>query len=244
MRAFASQVGLTQSALSQVLSGKKNLSVESATRIANKLGLNEVEIEYFRTLVQIETTKDPDLKESLYNRARSINPQRDVRELTVEFFRMIADWYHLPIKNMVDLDRFEFTPANVARRLGISKLESEAAIERLIRLEMIEADPEKKGRYKKVAQYTVTRSAVPSEAIRRFHRQMLEKAIESLETQTPEEKIVGSETFSISEEVLPEANRLAEEFFQKMTALSAKSKKRTQVYHLGVQFFNLTKEGK
>ncbi|MDB5037478.1 MAG: hypothetical protein JWQ35_1006 [Bacteriovoracaceae bacterium] len=241
MRSFAILLGLTQSALSQVFSGKKNLSLESANRISNKLGLHENEIEYFRTLVQIETTRDIDLKRSLLTRAQALNPKRDLQDLSVELFSVISDWYHLAIKNMLDLDHFEFTPTNIARRLGISKIEVELAIERLIRLEMIEVDSAHKGKYRKVKDHTIVRSAVPNEALRKFHRQMLQKAIESLETQTPREKMIGSETFAISEEVLPKATEIAEEFFKKMAALSCKSKKRTQVYHLSVQFFNLTK---
>jgi len=244
IRGFSKQVGLTQSALSQVIAGKRNLSNESATRIALRLGLNETEIEYFRTLVQMETTKDPDLKRSLVERAQTLNPRREVHELSVSFFSVIADWYHLAIKNMIGLDDFEFTPANVAKRLGITKLEVETAIERLLRLEVIEPDPTREGHYVRVKDHTMVRSMVPNEALRRFHRQMLEKAIQSLETQTPKEKIVGSETFAFSPDALTEANRLTEGYFKNMSTLSDRPGKRTEVYHLGVQFFSLTKGNK
>ncbi len=243
MRAFAQQIGLGQSAVSQVLAGKKNLSLEMGNKIAGKLGLNDSESEYFRTLIQIETTKDQDLKRSLLARAQALNPQREVRELSVDFFTAIADWYHLAIKNMTLLKNFAFTPESIAKRLGISKLEAETAIERLLRLEQIEADPEKAGRYRKVANYTVTRSAVPNEALRRFHRQTLTKAIDSLETQTPKEKFIGSETFAVDKEQLPKAFEYAEEFLQKMASLAEEARAPTDVYHAGVQFFNLT-EGK
>lgn len=244
MRAFANQVGLTQSAVSQVFAGKKNLSLESATRIAAKLGLDEVESEYFRALVQLETTRNPDLKRSLVGRLQTLNPNRETRDLSVEFFSMIADWYHLVIKNMLDLDGFEFTPANVAKRLGISKIEVEAAIDRLVRLEAIEPREDGKPGYRRTQDHVMVRSAIPNEALRRFHRQMLEKAIDSLESQTPQEKVVGSETFPMSLEMLPEAQRLAEKFFAEMSALSTRSNSRTHVYHLGVQFFNLTPHSK
>jgi uncharacterized protein (TIGR02147 family) len=113
-----------------------------------------------------------------------------------------------------------------------------------VRLEVIQPDPKEKNKYTVDEDYTLTRSTVPNEALRRFHRQMLGKAVESIDTQTPQEKIIGSETFAISEDVLEEANQLAEEFFQKMAQLRKKSKNPTQVYHLGVQFFNLTNGGK
>lgn len=240
MRAFACQVGLTQSALSQVLSGKKNLSNESATRIARQIGLAENEAEYFRTLVELAKAQNPDLKKILSAKAQVLNPQRDVRELSVEYFSMIADWYHLAIKNMLDLDGLEFSPVNISTRLGISKLEAEAAIERLIRLNAIEVDPEKPGTYRRVDRSTVVRSESKNEALRRFHKQMLEKAIESVESQTPQEKWIGSETFPFSEAALPEANQIIENFMTAITDLSDRTPKHDHVYHLGVQLFKLT----
>jgi uncharacterized protein (TIGR02147 family) len=244
MRAFAAQVGLTQSALSQVMSGKKNLSSESATRIANLIGLSESEADYFRTLIQMAKTQNPDLMKSLTAKAQGLNPQREVRELSVEYFSMISDWYHLAIKNLLDVDGFEFTTGNIAKSLRISKLEAEAAIDRLVRMHAIETDPTKNDptntRYRRVDTATVVKSDVKNEALRRFHRQMLEKAIESLETQTPQEKWVGSETFPFSEELLPEANQIIENFMTAITDLSDRSKRRDHVYHLGVQLFKLT----
>ncbi|HPI40090.1 MAG TPA: TIGR02147 family protein [Pseudobdellovibrionaceae bacterium] len=251
MRAFSRHIGIGQSALSQVLAGKKNLSIERATMIANKLNLNFAEAEYFRTLIQIEGTRNSELKQSLIQRAQSLNPQREVRQLSVDVFSYISDWYHLVIKNMVGLDHFDFNSKNIASHLGISNFEVEEALQRIHRLEMIEPDPEQKGRYLKVQDYTLTQSAVPNEALKKFHRQMLLKAIDSLETQTPKEKFIGSETFAISEELLPKAFEMADRFLTAMAALSEesaqnakapKSKEPKQVYHVGVQLFNTMKK--
>jgi hypothetical protein len=53
---------------------------------------------------------------------------------------------------------------------------------------------------------------------------------------------VGSETFAFSDKHLREANQITEEYFQRMSALAKKPGQKNHVYHLGVQFFNLTKE--
>ena len=65
MRAFALKIGLSQSTLSQVLSGKKNLSWESALRIAEKLKFSPIDTEYLALLVRLETAKDPGLGNGL-----------------------------------------------------------------------------------------------------------------------------------------------------------------------------------
>jgi len=244
MRAYAKHLGVTQSAVSQILSGKKNLSAETALKMAGRLELAELEAEYFCLLTQLETAKTPALKETVIKRLNSLNPQKPIHELSLEFFRVISDWYHLAIRNMTEMDGVILSPKFISRRLGISVIQAEVALERLCSLELIEKVPHSEHQYKKTADYVIAKSAAPNEALRNFHRQMLQKAQEALVAQTPAEKIVGSETFAFSEKHLKEANQITEEYFQRMAALAQKPGKKNEVYHLGVQFFNLTKEKK
>lgn len=241
MRVLAKQLGLTQATISMVLSGKRNLSPESALKITRHLGLNDREIEYFCTLVQFDSAKGPTVRESLAKKLMHLNPKKKIHELSVEFFRLVADWYHFAIRNLLDVDGFELTATNAAKKLGITRLEAEAAIDRLERLELIEKSENNSGQYQKTKDYVLVKSHLSNEALRHFHSQMLQKASESLTTQTTNEKIVGSETFAFNPQSLKEANELTEEYFEKMKNLSEKSNSKTEVYHLGVQFFNLTK---
>lgn len=96
------------------------------------------------------------------------------------------------------------------------------------------------GRYRKTIPRPRVESKTPNAALRAFHRQTLGKAIDSLETQGPNEKVIGSETFAIDCDLLPEFRALADHFFNEALALAQKSKNKNQVYHLGVQFFRLT----
>lgn len=239
LRALARDLGISPSSLSEVMKGKKNFSAATALSIAQKLGLNSLEQEYFLLLVQIESAKSIAVKENLQARAHSLNPSMTVRDLSVDMFKVIADWYHFAILELTHVAGFSFRAESIAKKLGISTLEAETALDRLLRLELLEKSP--KGGYRKTDSHLLSASEVPSGALRKFHQQMLEKAGESLTTQTPKEKIVGSETFALDPKQLLEANRITEEYFQKMVKLSALGKKKS-VYHLGVPFFKLTKE--
>lgn len=237
LRAMARDLGLKPSQLSEVCKGTKNLSLQSAHVAALKLGLEACEAEYFCVLVQYETAKSSELRESFLKRMRALNPVREIRDLSVDQFRLIADWYHLPIVEMTLLEGFELSAKSVARKLGITALEAQAAIDRLERLELIERDAS--GRYAKVHENYLFKSEAPNEAIRQFHRQMLAKAAESLETQKHGERYLGSQVFSVDPGLLPEAHEMIEDFRKKMVGLFDRSKKRTSTYHLGVQLFNL-----
>lgn len=238
LRAMAKMLDIAPGYLSTVLKGEKNLSFETASSVAKKLGLSVKETEYFGLLAQKDLAKNLDVKEQLLERVRAANPKQQINDLTIDNFKIISDSIHFSILVATTLTDFKATARNLAVALGENQSEVELAIERLMKLEMIERDSS--GVYRKVLQNPRVVSQAPNQALRKYHKQTLEKAIASLETQTPKEKIIGSETLAISEDQIGEFRKLADEFFDRAITLSKKSKKKTQVYHLGIQFFNLT----
>jgi uncharacterized protein (TIGR02147 family) len=242
LRAFSKALQMTPSGLSQVLKGTKNLSQASALRVASKLGLSPDETEFFVQLVQFESAKDPEHKAAVQLRMRKHRPNNPAQDLSVDAFKMLSDWYHLPILMMTDLKGFTLSSKSVSERLGISVLEADVAIDRLARLDLLKRDD--KGRLIRDQDYWVVSAKIPNAALRHYHRQMLGRAIESLESQSPQEKIVGSETFALDPKLLPQAERIAERFFGEMKELASTSKRPSEIYHFGLQFFRLTKKEK
>jgi len=239
LRAFARDIGLAPSTMTEILNGKRNLSAEKAFQVAQNLRLQNEETEYFCLLVQLNGTKKDELKSTLQSRLHVLQPTEKTHDLSVDQFRLISEWYHYAILEILQLKAFDQSPKNIGRRLGISSIEVEAALERLTRLKLIKAD--NNGRFSKSKNRVAANGANPNTALRKFNKQMLEKAIESIETQTLKEKFIGSETIPFDPSQLDEAKELAEEFFNKLIKLSARGKNRTEVYNFGVQFFNLTK---
>jgi len=86
----------------------------------------------------------------------------------------------------------------------------------------------------------IAQSAVSNEALRSFHRQLLEKALKSLETQTPEERVSSSDLVPIDPKYISEVKTASDRFTEELLRLSAKSKRKDQVYCLSVHFFSLT----
>jgi uncharacterized protein (TIGR02147 family) len=245
MRAFASQIGIAPSMLSNVLNGKKHLSVVRAFSVAKNLGLQGEEADLFCLLVQLETTEDFSQKEALLARIKAIRPESNTKDLSLDVFKSIADWTHVTILALLDLRAFATAATDaVARKLGVSKIEAETALNRLVRLGLLaRAGPT--GPYRRAHHDTlVVRSGLPNKALREFHRSMLERAAASLEAQTNEEKIVGSETLAFAPDQLPEISRVIEECARKIHAIAEKSLKRSEVYHFGFQFFRVTQKEK
>jgi transcriptional regulator with XRE-family HTH domain len=218
LRGFSQKIGVSNSYLSEVLSSKKSLSVELAFKIAVKLDLTEVETQYLCLLVQLEQEKDPSFREEFSRRLNSLNPNRKSHDLSVDVFKVISDWYHYAILELTYLSGFKLDATSAARKLGISKVEADG--------------------------YVMAQSQIPNGAFKQYHRQVLEKAIESLQSQTPKERISATDILPIDSKYLGEVDRLSQLFASAVLKLAEKSVVKDGVYALSVHFFKLSHEGK
>jgi uncharacterized protein (TIGR02147 family) len=238
-RAFSEKLGISTSFLSEIMSAKKNLSVDLAFKIAIKLNLTEGESQYFCMLVQLEQEKDPLFREELSRRLSDLNPQRKSHDLSADLFRSISEWYHSAILELTYVAGPALTPEAAAHSLGITKAEAETAIERLLRLELLEKDAN--GALKKSHNYITSQSHVPHSALREFHRQFLAKAETALSISTPTERMSATDVMAFDSRQLENVDRLSQEFSAAVMKLAEKAKTKDSVYALSVNFFPITK---
>jgi uncharacterized protein (TIGR02147 family) len=239
LRAMARQLVLPPSQLSRVLGGHANLSARAARKVAHRLRLDATESEYLVALVELESEDSPEIRSALLDRLNRLRPnQRQVRDLQVDAFRQIADWHHCAILELALLPGFELSAESAARKLGISKLDAQVALERLERLELLVRTDERWTRPDQELKFTAPdRSA----AMRSFYRQMMEKYSTALDEQEPfKERLSGFETMPMSRAALPELGEALEEFFEKASRIAKKFPGQSDVYHLGVHVINLT----
>lgn len=238
LRSFAEKLSVSSSFLSEVLNSKKSLSVELAFKIALKLGLTDLETQYFCLLVQLEQEQDPSFREEILNRLTALNPKRKSFDMSLDLFKAISEWYHAAILELTYLAGFKMNALNISKKLGISKNEAEVALERLLRLEMIEKQGANS--YRKVHDYVFSASNVPTKAFRDYHTELLKKAVESLQSQAPNERVSASDVFAIDSKFIKDIDRLSLEFSSAVLKLAEKSKVYDSVYALSVHCFKLT----
>tara|TARA_Y100000590_G_scaffold469940_1_gene660814 strand:+ start:236 stop:982 length:747 start_codon:yes stop_codon:yes gene_type:complete len=242
MRSFAQQMNIPPSLISQILRGKRNLTLGNAERVVEKLSLKDKERDYFFTLVQYENSKNLKIKEVLRERLQDIRPEKkEIFDLSLDTFQMIARWYHHPIIQIFGIPGFKVSAASIAKRLGIHVSQAQEALDRLVKLEILKYED---GKYSRLQSSTYVESFVPNDALRAFHKEMLAKAIESVEEQNNTERFLGSETFCFNPEDLEDANEIMKNCFKSLVRLAAKSKSPNEVYQVGIQFFRLTKKEK
>ena len=233
LRAFARLIGLSAPFVSKVLSGQKNLSVNAAATVAEKLGYSPSEATQFCRLVQMQGPVSAKARHLLDGDAEARNEYKSV---DLEIFQMISDWYHYAILELSTCRGFKPTSDYVAKRLRISKLEASSALARLVRLGLLE---KKQGTLKKTDRFIATPTDKASRALRNFHLQMIEKAKSALEEQPVETRDITGITVAIDAKKLDLAKTEIQKFRQRLAKIMD-SDRADQVYQLNIQFFSLS----
>ena len=221
-------------ALSLVLAGKRVPSYPMARKMAESLALTPEEQEQFLYSVAGEHKNrgcrrlNPMLR-SLHKQTPSATGP--ARELSLDLFRVIADWYHYAILELTYTDSFRPSPQWIASELGISETQAKLGIDRLFRLGLIKKTG---STFIKSDQHLTTADKhVTSGALRQGQKQILENAIFSVENDPIEERSNTHMVMAIDPEKLPEAKKMILEFNRKLCAF-LESGKRKRVYTLGI----------
>lgn len=137
LRAFARDLKLAPSRLSEVLSGKQGLSRPAAERIAKALGYAPGDIERFCDLVESLHARSKKNRDSARLRLKKVGGDSTEIQLQADTVKLIADWYHFAILELTNIDGFRSESKWIAKRLGISEFEAQLALDRLQRLNLI-----------------------------------------------------------------------------------------------------------
>lgn len=238
LRAFARDLEIAPSRLSEILSGKQGLSLTKATLIADRLKLDDADRTLLQDSVEWLHSKSTAKRKAAELRLRSRTPNPDYEVMSNDSFRAIADWYHLAIIQLIEIENFKPTVAAIAKALAISKNEATDAVARLKRLGLLS---EEKGKLVATSGFIAVSDGTSSESIRKFHRQILKKASAALECQTVADRDHSAVMITIARNDLDMAREMIRTFRRSLTdALSAADRK-DSLYCLAIQFFDLTK---
>lgn len=238
LRSYARSLGVDVAALSRILSNRLVPSLKMAQKIVQKLGLPpDEEKNFLSSLAQAHRSKGAQRINPAFRKMDSASTE-PIRELSIDLFRVIAEWYHLSILELSFVPGFKSDSNWIAFELGITPLEAKLAVERLVSLGLLE---ENTGKLKKTdAHISTADKHLTTPAHRRRQKQVLEKAIYSLEHDPIEERSNTSMALAIDPKKLPEAKQLIEEFNDKMTQLLT-TESQEQVYEFTVALFPIQK---
>jgi hypothetical protein len=219
LRAMARSLEIEPSLLSKLIAGKRPFTAKMVARLSEKLALGPAETRRFAGAAA----------------ATSAEYQR----VNEDQFRLISEWYHFPILELLNVSGFAFNERNVARALGLGPVEARDAIERLERLGLIGRE---KSRWKLLRQHNSTvGSAATSASLKKQQRQILERAILALDEVAPEDRDQSTVTMSIDKRRIPAAKEKIKAFRRELCAFLEGGTTRQEVYMLSLSLFPVSR---
>ncbi len=208
LRRFAQVVGVNSGTLSQILTGKRSLSLEIQNKIWAKLG------------------KPP---------VQQFSSKEKTEPLQSDIFQMIADWSHFAVLELFELRDYQPDTKWMGRKLGLSPFEISLALERLVRIGLLEP----KDSFYKVTKKNLSTLGLEStnSALRSLQKQILLKSIEALECMPIEVRDQSTLTIALPKKALPELKKRITQFRRDMNSWISEMKNKDEVYQLTISLF-------
>lgn len=226
LRSFAQRLEVSPAQLSQILNGKRPVTLKFIQNLVTRLDFSPTEA---KTVLD-QFVKDKGLKT---NNDSKIDSKKQLNE---EVFKLISEWYHLGILSLTKIKDAKADPRWVSSQLGISITEASQALTRLQKLGLIAVKPS----FKQIAEPFEISSDIPSEAIRRYHKQNLNLAHDKIESIPNHLRDFQSITIPIHTSQIQKFKKLINDMLDLSLEISQKNNP-DQVYNLNVQFFPITK---
>lgn len=228
LRAFARDLDMNSSTLSQVLSGKRKLPVKNIEKVLLKLELTpEAKHLFFESYYRSSSRLD----------SIKIDPSDNRFVLEQSQFKVIAEWEHYAILAMFNLASFQLNEETVSQKLGLSLNRTQVVLENLKQAGLIKRDDT--GKLVKTHPDLKTSEDVLSKGLQESHKETVKMSLDKLESTDVLKRDYSSTTLAIDMQKLPEAKQIIREFRRKMTELM-KEGDQTEIYQLAIQFFPLS----
>ena len=236
LRAFARDLKLAPSQLSEILSGKRGLNPAKANQVAKKLMLNEKELAQFELSVIAQHHRSPQKRSDA---KAELSRHFKKRRLDLEKFKIISDWHHFAILEFVRIHPTKNQPELIGGQLNISAEACREAIQRLLLVGLLKIE---EGFLKDQGADIFVGEEIPSSAIRNHHRQIMGHADRAIDTIPMDQRELQSLIFSIPQESIGEFKKMVQKFASKINSTAEAKTSRDRVYALGIQLIPLSKE--
>jgi transcriptional regulator with XRE-family HTH domain len=219
LRAFAKRAQVSPGAMSTILSGKRNLSVELAQSIAARLGLGPISEE---EAVSVEKNSS--------------------KILAIDLFQLMSSAFNVAM--MVGLSAstaWPKTKARLAQYFGRTEREVAQSLEVLKKVQL--ADCSEEGDWYTLQNSVIVGEDIPSAAIKRFHQECLQEAEKKLFELDLHQRDFVSQTITADEAGLEEIKKATEEFRKNLLLISQKTN-HSRVIRINIQTYYLNQENK
>lgn len=236
LRAFARSMAIDHGILSAILSGKRVPSVQVTRMLPKTLGLNpDQSILFERSVAEERRQKKYTRINNNFDSLASLGSEH-IREITIDQFEKISQWYHYAILEMTFTADFDSNPVTIGKRLGISEAEAVRAVQTLLDNGFLR---EEAGRLIKTdVRLLYNDFERTSHLLQTRQSQILKKADEALWKVPLAKRDHTDMVLAIDPAKLDEARRMVSEF-SRTIATFLEAGKQKEVYQISIALFPL-----
>jgi uncharacterized protein (TIGR02147 family) len=242
-RTFSKRAGLkSPNFFKLVIDGSRNLGKVTVPRFADALDLTGEAREFFADLVAFDQAADSAEKNRIFERLAASRRFRTARRIEGMLHEYLSHWYHPAIRELVARVDFRDDPSWIAGLLrpAITPKQASHSLELLLELGLVAKNPETH-RFELRDPTLTTEHEVAALASVNFHKQMLERARESIDSVPSALRDLAALTVCVSPKLATEVKRRIHQFRETMTELCDTETDGKIVYQLNVQWFPLTR---
>jgi uncharacterized protein (TIGR02147 family) len=208
-RLFARRAGVrSPSLLKEVIDGKRNLTPATLEGFVAACRLTHEEAGFFADLVAFDQAEGDEDRNEAWERIAARRRFQEARPLEGAMVAYLSNWFIPATRELALRPDFEADPDWVSARLRpkIRTTQARQALDTLITLGMLAED--EAGALRPVDVSVSTPHEVAGLAAHNYHRQMLTRVAEAIETVDPEHRHLAGATVAIPVDLVP---RLKEE---------------------------------
>ncbi|MCQ2104706.1 MAG: TIGR02147 family protein [Fibrobacter sp.] len=223
-----------------VCEGKSRLSKAGVESVSRAMGLEGFQAEYFTAMVDFEDAKTEAKKKAAFQRMQDIAKENRMRVIDADAYHYFDSWVNPVMRELAPIMPGA-KPLELARKCYpvVSAAEVRHSLDFMVSVGLLK----KKGEAYVQTEKSVTGSAeaIPL-ALRSMHRQMSKLATDAIDDRDVSERHMTGVTLGVSPKTYGRLVRELENFRRKVVAIAAEEDDYTQVYHLNLQLFPLTKD--
>jgi uncharacterized protein (TIGR02147 family) len=239
-RNLALRTGIDPSYFAKALKGTRNLTPEQTLKIADTLGFDKIQTEYFEILVRFNQTRGHEAKRLYFEKLLKLNKTPDAALLTKEQYHYYSQWYHVVIREVLHFHPAPLDYQSIAKKLipTITPDQVREAVSLLQNLGIVQ--PASGGKYELSDNFITAGPEVKAFALRNFQMSMMDMAKNALELVPKEKREISALTLSLSEEGFKEAMEEIRESRKRLMQIAHNDSNVNGVYQINFQAFPVT----
>jgi uncharacterized protein (TIGR02147 family) len=244
-RSFAEALSINSSSwLTNVLSGAKGITTETAQAISDYLGHNSWERKYFKILVNFNQAKTVEKRNSHFTTLKQHLLQKGYSFLHVlepDQYEFYSKWYYTAVRSLLGMFPMGDEYNRIARLTSpsITTAQAKKSVKLLSKLGFIKKND--KGCYELTGTAITTGPDVKSLAVANFQRETMKLGIDAIDRYPQSVRDISTMSVGISEEGYKKITEILADSRKTIADIANSDPNADSVYQINIQVFPLSK---